>query len=216
MATTLSSPTTFVIVRHGETVWNSNGVQQGHLDSDLTPLGRNQAHALAAALLNRRFDFLYSSDLGRALQTAQIISTSLGLEVRTDERLRERNLGIMQGLTREEFGRRFPAEMAAFNSGNEEYVIPHGESVRQRREKSVAFFNEIASKNPGKNILIVSHSGILYGLFRHAVGLSSVSRRTFSLFNASINEFSITGGEWMLLRWGCTGHLTGISTADHW
>ena len=66
--------TNITIVRHGETEWNKTGIQQGHLDSDLTLLGINQAKALAESLSMNKYDHLYSSDLGRAYNTAEIIS----------------------------------------------------------------------------------------------------------------------------------------------
>jgi len=88
--------TQFIIVRHGQTQWNHRGVRQGHLDSDLTERGIAQANALASRLVREHFTRLYSSDLGRALRTAQIIAASTGHEIVTDARLRERNLGIFQ------------------------------------------------------------------------------------------------------------------------
>jgi probable phosphoglycerate mutase len=80
-------------VRHGETEWNLTGRQQGHLDSRLTERGVQQAHALARGLAGRGIEFVFSSDLGRASATADIIGARLGLPVQTDERLRERHVG---------------------------------------------------------------------------------------------------------------------------
>ena len=217
MAPEVHSATLFTVVRHGETVWNTLGLQQGHLNSELTPLGIAQAKALAAMLAERRFDLLYSSDLGRALQTARILSAALGLEVHPDPRLRERQMGVMQGLTLAEFGERYPLEMAAFRSGDPDHVIPGGESLRACTEKCIACMEEIAREYPRAQVLIVTHSGVLYGLFKHAVGLPLTGGRTFSLFNAAVNEFSVSeSGAWMLLRWGCTGQGWTIPIADHW
>ncbi len=95
--------TLIYVVRHGETEWNLIGKQQGHMDSPLTDRGTQQANALAKGLGNRGIEFIYSSDLGRALKTAKLISTSLELPVQTDKRLRERHLGTLQGLTKKEF-----------------------------------------------------------------------------------------------------------------
>src|SRR5438477_4218649 len=90
----LDPATQIIIVRHGETTWNLEGRHQGHLDSPLTKRGVAQAEALAARLGNEEFAALYSSDLGRALATAEIIGTRCGKSVVIDARLRERNLGI--------------------------------------------------------------------------------------------------------------------------
>ncbi len=72
------------VIRHGETVWNSQGIPQGHLDSDLTELCLAQARSVADALSAQRFDALYSSDLGRAMRTAGVIAEQLGMEIIVD------------------------------------------------------------------------------------------------------------------------------------
>jgi len=100
-------------VRHGETEWNLAGKEQGHLDSPLTALGVRQAQALANGLWGKGIQVIYSSDLGRAVRTAEIIADRLGLPLNVESDLRERHLGVMQGLTMKEFRDRFPDEAAA-------------------------------------------------------------------------------------------------------
>ena len=97
--------TQIVIVRHGQTEWNIRGIRQGYLDSPLTARGMAQAKALAQRLAREKFTALYSSDLGRAVQTAQEIADVTGHTIVTDARLRERHLGILQGLNAEEIMR---------------------------------------------------------------------------------------------------------------
>ncbi len=104
--------TTLLVVRHGETQWNLEGRWQGHLDSDLTELGQRQARALAKHPAMETVDRVYSSDLGRALATAHEIAVRRGLGIHREPRLRERHLGIFQGLTRAEMTERFPEEVA--------------------------------------------------------------------------------------------------------
>src|SRR5688500_9825999 len=94
--------TRVIVVRHGETAWNNEKRWQGHLDSPLTAKGLSQAQALARRLSGERFSALYTSDLGRAYQTAQLIAAATGHSVVLDSRLRERKLGVFQGLTSEE------------------------------------------------------------------------------------------------------------------
>lgn len=83
-----TQPTTLFAVRHGETEWNRLGKQQGHLDTPLTDLGLRQARALAEGLAGQGIEAIYSSDLGRAMQTAQTIGERLGLAVVADVGLR--------------------------------------------------------------------------------------------------------------------------------
>lgn len=85
-------------------------------------------------LLGKGIEMIYSSDLGRAAQTAAIIGTRLDLSVNIDHRLRERHLGSMQGMTKKEFCDRFPEEIADFDSGDPEYVLSGGEGVWTRGE----------------------------------------------------------------------------------
>ena len=95
----MSGITEFIVVRHGETAWNAQGRIQGHLDSPLNEEGLAQALLVGDRLAREPFAHLYSSDLGRALQTAQPIADHSGRPARIDARLRERNLGVFQGLT---------------------------------------------------------------------------------------------------------------------
>lgn len=208
------SPTVLFAVRHGETEWNLIERQQGHLDSPLTGHGIKQAHALANGLADRGIEVLYSSDLGRALQTATIIADKLGLMIHQDQRLRERHLGTMQGFTRQEHAERYPEDAAAFSAGDPDFVIPGGESIRQQYERSVRCAEDLATRHPGQRVLVVAHGGVLTSFFRRALRLPLSEPRRFSLFNASINSFSISYSQWRLDSWGETAHLKGMSTLD--
>ena len=89
---------TFYIVRHGQTNWNILGKTQGHGNSDLTEKGENQALELAKAIKEYPIDFIYSSDLGRAVQTAEIIGNTIGVDVEETPALREMGFGDWEGL----------------------------------------------------------------------------------------------------------------------
>lgn len=206
--------TTFYVVRHGETEWNLIGKQQGHFDSPLTTEGMLQSKALTEGLADKSIEFIYSSGLGRALKTAEHIGTRLDLPVQVDKRLNERNLGILQGLTREEFKQRYPDPEFTLNSRDPDYFLPGGESFRQVYERSVKCLEELAKRHSGQNILIVTHGGVLRCFFYKAVGLPLSCPRRFSLFNASINRFTIEGDTWRLDTWGDISHMGGILALD--
>jgi len=95
-------------------------------------------------------------------------------------------------------------------------VIPEGESVRQRAERGVLCAAEIAARHPGRKVLLVTHGGIVESLLRHALGMDLASPRTFSLFNGSLNTFSVSDGRWQLDSWGDTHHLRNLGTSDDW
>jgi probable phosphoglycerate mutase len=208
---------TFVVIRHGETEWNKLGRQQGHLDSPLTALGRRQAAAAAAGLKHYRFDYFYTSDLGRAVETAAIISAIIGMRYETDGSLRERHLGVLQGLTMPEFAEQYPEEAVRFRAADPDYRLPGGESVRDRYERNTAGLEALADQHPGSTVLVVAHGGVLMSFMHKALGLSLAARRTFSLRNAAVNVFSIADNMlWRLEAWGETGHLraAGLSSLD--
>ena len=89
---------TYYLVRHGQTVWNTLGKTQGHGNSPLTELGERQASELAEALKNYPIDMIYCSDLGRAVQTAEIVGSKLNIEVEPTDLLREMGFGIWEGM----------------------------------------------------------------------------------------------------------------------
>jgi probable phosphoglycerate mutase len=209
-----SMPTRVYVVRHGETEWNSLGRQQGHLDSPLTEQGIRQAHLLAKALAKKKIDILYSSDMGRAVQTAEIIADMLSLPVHTDSRLRERNLGILQGLTKVEFEERYPEAARLFDTRDPDYVLPGGESLRQSFDRCVDCAQRIAGENAGRNVLLVAHGGVLRGFFHKATDAPIAGPRRYSLFNASLNAFRISEDRWSLDTWGEVAHLEDTEALD--
>src|ERR1035437_8298705 len=169
--------TRFILVRHGETEWNLQEREMGQLDSPLTPLGLEQARRLGARLGQIKIDRLYSSDLPRAARTAAIIAEQTGHAVVFDVRLRERNMGIFQGLTAPEMDARYPKEREAYRTVGFEYVIPNGKSARQRVDRAVACLDELAKNHPEQTLLVITHGGILMGFFEYLLGLEFRSGR---------------------------------------
>jgi probable phosphoglycerate mutase len=196
-----------IAIRHGETEWNREGRFQGHLNSALNPEGWAQARALGERLAAERFDLLLSSDLGRALQTAGAIALRTGHEIVVEPRLRERRMGIFQGLTPAEAQARHPGEYARFRSHDPDYVIPGGESMRQFFGRSVACFTELAARHAGLTLAAVTHGGVLAMLYRHARAMPLQAARDFPLHNTGVNRFRHRRGAWELQSWGDIAHL---------
>ena len=199
--------THLLAIRHGETEWNSQRRFQGHLNSVLSQAGLAQANALGTRLASQHFDLLLSSDLGRALQTASAIALRSGHEIAVEPRLRERHMGIFQGLTPAEVKLRYPEEYARFKSNDPDYVIPEGESMRQLLERIVACVTELAERHAGMTLAAVTHGGALAVLYRHAVSMPLAAPRDFPLHNSGVNHFRHRQGEWQLQRWGDVAHL---------
>jgi probable phosphoglycerate mutase len=199
--------TDLLVIRHGETEWNSQGRFQGHLDSVLSPEGLAQAEALGEYLARERFDLLLSSDLGRALQTASAVAMRTGHDIVVEPRLRERRMGIFQGLTPAEVEARYPDEYARFRTRDPDYVIPGGESMRQLFERSVACFAGLAARHAGLTLATVTHGGVLAMLYRHARAMPLDAPRDFPLHNTGVSRFRHRLGAWQLQSWGEIVHL---------
>uniref|UniRef100_A0A1D1Y9U5 Putative phosphoglycerate mutase GpmB n=1 Tax=Anthurium amnicola TaxID=1678845 RepID=A0A1D1Y9U5_9ARAE len=206
-----------VVVRHGETVWNSSRIIQGHLDSELNEAGKNQAILVADRLSKEsKFTAVYSSDLKRAAETAQIIANKCNLpEVILDPDLRERHLGVLQGLTLRDASKLKPEAYKAFLSSNPEKDIPGGgESVNQLHQRCTSSVERIARKHIGERILVVTHGGVLRELYKQAVpGWSG----DLKVLNTSVNVFHICDSEncWTLETWGDISHLHGTGFPEN-
>ena len=203
-----------MVVRHGETEWNTEGRRQGHLDSTLTAKGRAQAEALAQRFSPESCSAIYSSDLGRAFETARTIAEKTGHEVVSDERLRERNLGIFQGLDGEEIRARYPREYEEHRNGGADHAVPEGESFREQTRRNMVCLEELAKRHAGEVIMVVTHGGVLSALFRHTLDISLDAPRRFSFKNASVNTFKFQDGVWGLETWGDITHLQRVGALD--
>jgi broad specificity phosphatase PhoE len=206
--------TRFTLVRHGETEWNILGKEMGQLDSPLTPTGVNQGKALGQRLANVHFDAFYSSDLGRASATSMLLAENLSLPIVYEPRLRERHTGIFQGHTIAEIRNKFPKERADYERIGFEYIIPGGESAKQRLERTLTCLEELATRHQGGSVLAVTHGGILTGFFQHVLGISPESPVRFRRLNAAINVFNYGNGKWVLETWGDVEHLSGVRSLD--
>lgn len=206
--------TEFILLRHGETEWNAQERLQGHLNSTLSPGGLRQADALAARLATVRFQALYSSDLGRAVQTASCIAATTGHALQQDVRLRERGLGVLEGLTRAEARLRHPEVFSHYAAGGPDFVIPEGESTSQRLRLAVGCLEELAGRHPGERVVVVTHGGLLSSLFRHCLGIPPATPRAFAVLNASWNRFDFEAGGFRLVSWGDVSHLRDLSRDD--
>lgn len=148
--------TTIYIARHGETELNLARRIQGHYDSPLTNKGTLQAQELSQALKHIHFDAIFSSDLLRAQRTAEIIGLERNLAVVTNELLREKTYGRLEGKSYEEFERQYQKLWDEFiRLGNSEQhlfkVDKQAENDEEAMGRYLTFLREIAFSHPGKN-----------------------------------------------------------------
>lgn len=163
-----NTKTTFYIVRHGQTEWNSKRIIQGHKDSPLTELGINQAKDLAEKLKHVQFDEIFSSDLLRAQKTAEIFNAERKLHIQTAELLREKHYGKFEGTSLDDFLKAF----GEWESLSKEKQLNHPlygqvEDSELAAARFITFLREIALGFPGKTVLIVSHGIIMRNFLVH-------------------------------------------------
>lgn len=174
--------TTFFLVRHGETEFNTKKIVQGHLDSPLTQKGLNEAVRLGKKLKNTSFDLVFSSDLLRAKRTAEIIISEKKLAVASTQILRERSFGnyegkpysavkayyeLMEKLKDQKIKDNIKDNISGFDLS-----VEKDENVVGRL---ITFLRETAITHPGKKILVVTHGGIMRVFLKHLGFMNLVS-----------------------------------------
>jgi broad specificity phosphatase PhoE len=157
------SETLLYLVRHAETAWNVERRFQGQLDVPLSSTGERQAVRVAGwfAAQPVRFSAIYSSDLRRAMDTAQTIAPGLGLMLTPSQELRELNCGTWQGLTVVEVEERFPGELQRWREDVCGYTLPGGESIPDVQRRMSGYMADVVSRHRGEAIIVVSHGASL-------------------------------------------------------
>ena len=198
--------TEIILIRHGETEWNSQLRMQGHSNSALSVVGRMQIQALGEWMKTVSFDHIYSSDTLRAKQTAEAITQYSRDTLKFDQRIREKNLGVFEGLTSIEARERYPDIYHLFKTGGANYVIDEGESTQQVLDRALEFIEEIRLRHPDQRVVIVTHGGIVRVLMKHTLGLSIDGSTCFLIKNTGI--FSLVWNEkWIVTQMGGVSHL---------
>jgi len=208
------STTTLCLIRHGETAWNAERRLQGHTDIPLNAKGAVQARQMAQALKNIKlsFDFLYTSDLKRAADTAHAVVELFGVEPQVDSALRERHFGALQGLSIGEAPLLQPEVWQAHITRDLEHDLGGGESIQQFALRVHNVLNKIRECHAGKTILLVSHGGTLDMMYRIASKQDLSAERIASVPNASLNWITHSKANgWEVKQWADTRHLEGAA-----
>jgi len=170
--------TELLLVRHGETDWNRERRFQGHADPPLNETGREQAHALAAELAAERIELVYTSDLARARETAEIVAATVGADVVALRELREIDVGEWEGLTWPEIEERHPEGVQAWHEHGSGWEA--GETQEELGERVVEALRRIVAQHPSRRILIVGHGGTIRAIRAFIEGVSVPESRTRS------------------------------------
>ena len=210
--------TRLLIVRHGQTAWNSDGRFQGQLDIPLDETGQLQAAAVARRLAGERPLAIYTSDLSRAWQTARSIQNAIAEASAPDPlpplilepRLREMHFGEWQGLTYAEIKDCQPELLAAWEADWLTNAPPGGETLAQLVERVQAVYHEILKAHPDGTVILVGHGGALQTIICMALGLPPERFWQLRLDNTGLADLSIYPAGALLNLFNDTCHLEGM------
>jgi broad specificity phosphatase PhoE len=211
-------PTRLYLIRHGQSAGNAEGRFGGHGPTPLSDLGRDQAEKTAQALAKEGIDVIYSSDLLRAVQTAEPLANMLGLPIHQSSSFRERHVGVLEGLTFDESKERYPNDYYALINRSVNHVITEGESYRHLLRRITGELRNILRNHNRQRIAIYSHTGAICFLTLHLMGAIHRGTNTTPWLitsNCGINRFEFRGPRNMrILAINDTRHLVATTGED--
>lgn len=198
------------LIRHGETDWNAAQRLQGWRDIPLNDTGKNQAKSVQRFLDQQRiaFDGVLSSDLQRAIQTAQIAFAQHQYPIEQIPALRERNYGIYEGHPWQSLTQ-LPNEPAPkINLRDPNLDVPEGESLLTFHQRIIEAFNQIALQRPNQKLAVIAHGGVIEMVWRYIQQADLSTPRPYKILNASVNHFAINQEQqWQEIAWAQVAHL---------
>jgi broad specificity phosphatase PhoE len=211
-------PTRLFLIRHGQSAGNAEGRFGGHGPTPLSKLGEKQAQLTAKTLAREGINAIYSSDLHRAVQTAEALSKLVDVPVIQTAAFRERHVGVLEGLTFDESKESFPKDYYALVNRNIHHIITEGESYRQLLRRTTTELRSILSKHSGEKIAIFSHTGAICFMTLHLMGaIHRATKQTPWIItsNCGINRFEFRGPRNIrILALNDTRHLADITGND--
>jgi len=206
--------TNVLLIRHGQSRGNAERRFGGHTATPLSARGRNQAQATARSLKSESLTAIYSSDLARAMETAQPLAKITGLPINGTRAFRERSVGVMEGLTFEDAAQQHPEQYAALLRRDFEHVLTGGESYRQLLDRAWEKLDQIIEENRGGKIAVFSHTGTICILALHLMGaLDAPELRPvwIATSNCGVTRFELrSDGFVRVMAVNDTRHLVGL------
>ncbi|MFM9902957.1 MAG: histidine phosphatase family protein [Pyrinomonadaceae bacterium] len=211
-------PTRLYLIRHGQSAGNAEGRFGGHGPTPLSELGRKQADLTAKLLAKEGVHAIYSSDLLRAVQTAEPLAKLLNLEIQTSPAFRERHVGVLEGLTFDESKDQYPNDYYALVNRSVNHVITDGESYRHLLRRITTRLHDVLRQHNGQRVALFSHTGAICFLTLHLLGAIHRGTKTTPWIitsNCGINRFELRGRRNVrVLALNDTRHLADITGND--
>lgn len=197
-----------IMIRHAQSDANAAGRLSGQIDSELSAVGRAQAAALAQRMAKEPLSRVYSSDLKRAADTADALCAAQAgpLEPQLCQWLRERDAGVLQGLTKQQRKSRHPELHRAWKSDDPDLPIDSGESRREFEARVVGGIKALAGEYGDQTVAVVAHAGVLQAMFNFVFD-SRQNGNQLRCANTAICRFRYELEVWSMECWGDSAHL---------
>jgi 2,3-bisphosphoglycerate-dependent phosphoglycerate mutase len=202
------------LVRHGQSTWNQEHRIQGQLDPPLSAEGHLQAELLGRRLAGRPLQGFYSSDLKRAMETAEDISAATGFRPQPEQSLREIYLGEWEGLRTEDIAERFPEAWARWTKAPNWDLVPGGEGAAFFEARAAAAVDAILQRHATGDVLVVTHGGVIQVALQRVVGRTSHGLFPFKIQNASMSVLERRNGRMVIAGVNDIAHLEAAALAS--
>jgi len=164
-------PTLVYLMRHGEVANGHEKRYNGHIDVDVTETGLQQMRRLADMLSGKKLAAVYSSDLIRSVKGARIIADAVGIAHTPLQELRERSVGVWEGMTAAEIKEQYPEEYKAWRADLLNYRPQGGECLIDVRDRILPVFKGIIANHPEQEIGMLLHGGVNRVILADALGM---------------------------------------------
>jgi len=201
-----------ILVRHGETDYNRDGLALGQADAPLNETGLRQAAALEFALASEKIAVIYASPLRRTMATAEAIAGPHGLSVTADGRLIEMDIGELEGMTGAEMVKQHPDLMENWGGakgptnrmpGSEDRLV----DVQARARAAI---EEMLAGHPDETVVAVTHNFVILGTLAWLIGIQLADFRRLRQSVAAISRLELRPGHAQVITLNDTCHLAGV------
>ena len=203
-----------ILIRHGETDWNTKQIFRGRKDIPLNEVGLVQAKAVGVSLSDIQIDAIYSSPLGRALETAKVLAESRSLEVELEEGFIDIDFGKWQGITHEKVKEEYESLYEMWLKNPQMVTFPEGENLKDVRTRLMEALEKVIRKHPGKTLAIVSHRVLNKVLLCSILGLELSHFWYIKQDTCAINRFEYKDERFYLTLINDTCHLKKVEGAS--
>ena len=203
-----------ILVRHGETDWNTQQVFRGRVDVPLNKVGRAQAESVGVSLHDRAIDALYSSPLSRALETAHMLAEGRNIQVEPERGFIDIDFGAWQGLSHQKVKERYKDLYTTWMNEPHKVTFPGGESLEEVKVRSQKALVKTVANNPGRTVAIVSHRVVNKVLLCSIIGLDLSHFWYIRQDTCAVNSFEYKDGNYYLTLLNDTCHLKGVKGAS--